>query len=853
MKKLFLVLGLVLSVWKLVHAQPVNIPGSQFPQVSVPSNSMRFFMVYPPGGLSANPLLASNATISYANLVTALRIVIGGGGGGGSASNAVTRVSSNGVPVSVVVTNLNFTNSFGSFRSNAGTVTVDLGSNNIANYANSLFASIGTTRNVLLLGALGGPNDDTTVLQALFNAGGQYYFPPTNYTVSGLWMTNNLQLSGYGATINLKAGTTNRAILAWPGTTIPVTNVVIQGFRFAGGDYSTANSGPTVRSAGSTNRVGISADINSVGSVIEDVYFTGLDKGLTMFSHSDGLQVFEKGNIFLHNCEASSNYFGVYIASTNVNNLVEYFTPIQMRMHDNTYGMYISGGNVGILGCDLTENYCGILLSGTGAFNFAHAFINDNKINHNTLGILCSDIIGQTEQIANNQILANNISIVLSNSAGIRIENNQFGVATDIEVGVNGVSGSSTGPNWLINNSYGGYWGNQLGSGFFAFDWNHIGNIPTDNYTNLIHYGNYSYNKFGDRDPYLVDPFQTNLIGSIQPVAIFTNSSTPGQVLANLGNGITGFTNPPSGTIGPSLTTNLVQWTNQPTFTIGHLLIISGTNAAGSLIVTDYAAPSSTNYVGVTNSPGLATGMILVFTGLTNADGAPVFKGTNYTSGGAAFPLAADGNANQFQITNASAFGLQTNAGGPHLAFSIAPDFTQSLPTVKLSPMLDTTYTGFKANYLYVEGNGFGGSMQAVIVVTNSGVNTTITSNSITTGSGTFNGGPISVIPTNAAPVMTFGDKGGLTLPVGLTNSWSGRGAFTCQYYLVDSTLGTAIITFSNEVSGQKLYRSPGSLAFIDTNFYTLPLCSTNDIWRIRNESTGTGTSAGVLTNTFGL
>lgn len=121
-------------------------------------------------------------------------------------------------------------------------------------------------------------------------------------------------------------------------------------------------------------------------------------------------------------------------------------------------------------------------------------------------------------------------------------------------------------------------------------------------------------------------------------------------------------------------------------------------------------------------------------------------------------------------------------------------------------------------------------------------------SGGITAKIGTFNGGPVSFIPTNGSPVSLV-LKSSTALPLGITNDFGGRVQPVVQYYIVDAVTGNAKITFSNEMTGEKLFRSPGSLAFTDTNFFILPLTTTNAIWRIRDESSGTGTSCGVLTN----
>ena len=110
-------------------------------------------------------------------------------------------------------------------------------------------------------------------------------------------------------------------------------------------------------------------------------------------------------------------------------------------------------------------------------------------------------------------------------------------------------------------------------------------------------------------------------------------------------------------------------------------------------------------------------------------------------------------------------------------------------------------------------------------------------------------GGSISVIPTNAAPVSLVTNASGTSLPMGLTNVFVGRGQPVVRFFIVDAVTGTPIITFSNEQTGVRLPISYGSLAFIETNFTVLPETTTNSVWRVRDESTGSGVSVGILTN----
>lgn len=140
-------------------------------------------------------------------------------------------------------------------------------------------------------------------------------------------------------------------------------------------------------------------------------------------------------------------------------------------------------------------------------------------------------------------------------------------------------------------------------------------------------------------------------------------------------------------------------------------------------------------------------------------------------------------------------------------------------------------------------------SAAANVVITDGTSTTTITTNSITTGSGVFTNGAVSVIPTNAAPVSLVLSASGVSLPIGITNTFAGRAQATVEYWLVDAVTGVAKITFSNEMTSEKIFRSPGSLALVDTNSMMLTISTTNNVWRVRDESSGTGTSVGVLTN----
>jgi hypothetical protein len=259
--------------------------------------------------------------------------------------------------------------------------------------------------------------------------------------------------------------------------------------------------------------MGINAWINSIGSVIRDVTVLGFDKGITFFGSGNGsYSVFQNGGLSISSCELYSNYWGLFIVSTNAANVVEYLTPMQMRVHDNTIGVYIGAGNIGLDGCEIVDNYDGVIIDGS-QINPAHGFVNNCKINHNGgvqgtgsgNSVLCENLAtGTGEDFIGNEILFG--GILLSNSIGVKFVGNRINCG--VVDGVSGIASSSKGPNFAIYNSYAGTWGAQGGNGMFCGDW--LVSFVPDQTTNLIHWGNYSFDHVGDADPYTFNPFQTN-------------------------------------------------------------------------------------------------------------------------------------------------------------------------------------------------------------------------------------------------------------------------------------------------------------------------------------------------------
>jgi hypothetical protein len=113
-------------------------------------------------------------------------------------------------------------------------------------------------------------------------------------------------------------------------------------------------------------------------------------------------------------------------------------------------------------------------------------------------------------------------------------------------------------------------------------------------------------------------------------------------------------------------------------------------------------------------------------------------------------------------------------------------------------------------------------------------------------------GGNVSIIPTNGAGVNALSNTL-TTLPLGITNNTGQRVQPVVQVRWFNDGAGAMILTASNETTGMKLiFGEPASasLGFSYTNWFNLPITSTNDVWRMRNESQNTS-SANVMNQWF--
>lgn len=693
MKKLLLVIGVVVCMWKLAHAQPIVIPASQFPQVSLPSNSMRFLMVYPSGGLSANPLLASNATVSYANLVAALRIAIGtngggGGGGGGSASNAIVYVSSNNVPVSTLVTNLNFTNSYGGYTSNRGTVTVDLGASIATanlNSVSNILASLGGGFQFLITS-----NMNTAQIQGVLNSvtnGGTVSIQPATYDITTpIIITNSMLIEGNLARFKYHLGTTNFMVDTRTNFGKPI---VIQDLVFDGGvlaPYLSSTYAPGLGGNNNpylnqfwTNSSGLRVECSG-GAVIRGCYFTGWPgQGLMLLGKFGSLSQSYPRPFVINNTFAT-NFIGCYLPSHDYeipgyynsdsslwNSLnPEYAQVIDNQFWGNQIAIVPDAGNTTVTGNIINSNYIGMFFQ-PGA-NEGHGDYSVNNLNHNIIPIYWQGGPGNAGTFNNNMIyqcqkivfssalniqFKNNIlqstSLIFTNGCQGEISGNTYGQGAGDRWGTD-ISTNFTGsPNLRIFNNIGSIGTNHDGStpSIAAF----TTNSPTAGYfwstTDLVH---------GQWVPGPVS--STNFSGiNVTNTASITAGTFGGVQVTNLLNVLTGgaLTAYQAG-IGFLVASNdfaITYLAPAVSLTNVVLLTTAGDATTNAWPPTALSRNLATNSIQLTNNPTFSVGQMLVITG-TNAQGYLQVKATNIPTGGSGSqtPLIQDVNAAGFNGTN---------------------------------------------------------------------------------------------------------------------------------------------------------------------------------------------------------
>lgn len=279
--------------------------------------------------------------------------------------------------------------------------------------------------------------------------------------------------------------------------------------------------------------------------------------------------------------------------------------------------------------------------------------------------------------------------------------------------------------------------------------------------------------------------------GSITNSALTASTDVESDVnkrLSSLANGTGAKTNNGSGVVG---------WFNPQIW-----IDLSSNNAVNAL-------PSRTNFYAVTNA---TAGNAVVVVG-PDVNNQFYLKGTNWPTGGA---TVGDPLTNNFGY-----IGTNANTASTRISSNAVITIqTNGTPNIVLDPTV-------------------GISVSNCAVVINGALQQSGASNTL---SGT------SWITNNLAAIVPFSHP----VTTSITNTFGTRCQPMIRYFAVGAVTGNPIITVSNETIGMLIYyHGASAIAFVETNTEALAQCSSGDKLTIRNESTGTGASAGIITNWF--
>ncbi len=201
----------------------------------------------------------------------------------------------------------------------------------------------------------------------------------------------------------------------------------------------------------------------------------------------------------------------------------------------------------------------------------------------------------------------------------------------------------------------------------------------------------------------------------------FSGTVTAGFLVGD-GNSITSLN-------GGALTPSTVSSNSFDTGTLAQLFRTGGT---GTLLPPNALGVLTNNGSGLTNwSTSFPGSWITAGTINSNRFDANTLTALQSVGGGAGFPMSADGNAVQHQITNLWALSFFTNSGGSELWTGLRPALYRSNPTIETFFGGDALAVALKTEILFVAGNGNASS--GVLVVSNAGSATTITATNIDT------------------------------------------------------------------------------------------------------------------------
>jgi hypothetical protein len=785
-------------------------------------------MVYPKGGLSANPLTSSNATISWDNLIRALELAITNTGGGSGNANFTT----------YPITNVNNTWDripFANTNNSATNFTIKY-SDFLTEISQGLSNSVALPyANVLDFGAVSdGVTDNTTAFKAAIATRKVVLVPAydlsgnhSGYMVGNLVLTNGGGLISYNSAKLIFGASYNGIMIQMQ---LPVTNTIPGG----GGYYPTNNRSQNITIYGleldGGNGTNISGTLGTRSGVWFDPYGQGnlayslnihSFTGFGFLSQSYKPQSVATSPQFQETDQSSGHWWAITSSTNNVGIWVktgaapapyndtdtyisEYQNSYDLRCQFNDQGFILSAGNCSFTASTFSRNRVNTFIDGSGN-NSGHGSIVGSMINHasdGTAGITIANIPNGFIFDACNIFFT---SIAVTNSYGITFRNGILGN----DGGINMLNGTNV---WIEGNTC-------------------LQQFPIIiNYGGSTNYGTYNnrlVDKFDNSRPFVLatkDTAGQNLqtwpptygsLGAIttNSVWMYPSNSVPPvwwfghfDVHSNVVyDGVANFGGTGSGVLLPPnaqgvLTNNGSGTTNWST-TIPGAWIATGTLPSTS---TDNSWMPITNAVAFTNGPPVA-GQALVIVG-TNVYGAVLVKPTNVWSSG--------------------------GSGGPAL-------------------MQSTNQLWFDTNSI----NGYSWNKdtnQTVTLNTNGGFAVTIGTNglSVNTGNSNYFGG-INYAISNAAPITVATATAFAGTPDSFTNIYGVRAILVIPYYIQYSTTGEPIGTISNRMTGKKFVISSNISASANaTNTFTCPPCSPGDVWDVRNESTGSGASFGYPSGT---
>lgn len=504
-------------------------------------------------------------------------------------------------------------------------------------------------------------------------------FQPTNYNWSErLYLTNQnikrLLIFGDGASIfwTNTAGILLTNYMFDTGTNAHGLNLIVDNLNFNGGTLEPYNTAAYYDVAhfipngiyGSvywSNRTAMRLE-SSGGATVTRCTFTGWSGNAILGLSSKDILSYQSGKLWLYFNSFYTNFVDIMLPGNQFevpgynnsdSSLWNALTPhyavvLGNNSHGSQIGLAQHASNTAAQENTFNDDYFGVSLNGAPG----NHRIYDNNLNHCTYGVL---VTGggfggnQSVIIQNNTIVASLSNALWGWSAGGVDFNGNF-----VDAGV------------ILTNNSGGFLRNNVT--FIGEPWGGA-SVPT-NYNSTV----YCYNN-GELNGATFDPSQMSQVAQ-GTFSVSGGTVLPANKLGLLSNDGAGLTNWYS-------FTNLVVWTNQPTsFQVGQFLIIVGTNANGSLVVSNYALPSQTNFVAYDWVAGTLTtnaGNAVVLSGFT-ASGSPKVKGTNWPSGGSAFPLASDVQAATFGIQNLGTSSFTNSAGKAGIRFS--PSFDSALGAV---------------------------------------------------------------------------------------------------------------------------------------------------------------------------